>query len=487
MDLKKINFGDRVAENEASKLDEYFVETEQWHSLKNGDVDVVFGSKGAGKSALYTLALRNKEYFTKQNIFLISAEKPTGTTVFSDINTEPPTKETEFVYLWKLYICQLISNFLNENGHNDGDAKKVNDILVEAGLLEQKSTLKKMINKAMRFAKRFIDIESVEAGPAADGSFTGKITFRSPSDEQELAGYKSIDELIEMLANYLSENEIKIWILFDRLDVAFEQSLELEKNALRALFKTYRDIEEHLNIRFKIFLRDDVWKRITNDGFREASHITRTTTISWTDQTLMNLIISRALNNADIISKYSINKSETLSQYSKQEELYYKILPKQVEIGEKQSDTFNWIKSRVKDGLNNVAPRELIHFYNESIKNEIKSIEIGNSQSEEPNIVSRQSIKSAAAEVSKVRTEQTLFAEYNEFKEYILKLENAKAEHNLETLSSIWNTSQKQAENIATKLAEIGFFEAKSAKVDKLFKIPFLYRPYLSIVQGKAF
>lgn len=487
MDLKNINFGDRVAENEAAKLYEYFVETEQWHSLKNGDIDVVFGSKGSGKSALYTLSLKNKDFFESKNIMLISAEKPTGATIFSDISQTPPTQENEFVYLWKLYICQLISNYLKENNHNDGDAKDVYDLLVEVGLLEGSSNLKKMVNSALQFAKQFIDIESIEAGASLESGLSGKITFRSPNKEQERDGFISVDDIISKLANYLQAKDIKIWILFDRLDVAFEQSMELEKNALRALFKTYRDIEEHSNIRFKIFLRDDVWNRITSDGFREASHITRTTTISWTDQNLMNLIISRAVNNTEITDKFKVLKDEILKQYDKQEELYYKMFPRQVEIGEKQSDTFNWIKSRVKDGLNNVAPRELIHFYNESLKNEIKSIGIGNNQAEEPNILSRQSIKQASSEVSKVRTEQTLFAEYNHLKKYIMKLENSKAEHSLTTLSTIWELDTKTAETIANQLAEIGFFEAKAAKLEKIFKIPFLYRPYLSIIQGKAF
>ncbi len=60
MDLAKVSFGDRVAENESAQLSGYFVKTEQWNSLFKGDVDVIFGSKGSGKSALYTLLL-NKE------------------------------------------------------------------------------------------------------------------------------------------------------------------------------------------------------------------------------------------------------------------------------------------------------------------------------------------------------------------------------------------------------------------------------------------
>lgn len=56
MDLTGVSFGDRVAENESSRLSRYFVKTAEWNSLLGGDVDVIFGSKGSGKSALYTLS-----------------------------------------------------------------------------------------------------------------------------------------------------------------------------------------------------------------------------------------------------------------------------------------------------------------------------------------------------------------------------------------------------------------------------------------------
>ncbi|QPK61888.1 hypothetical protein IVG45_13555 [Methylomonas sp. LL1] len=486
MDLQGISFGDRVAENEADKLSTYFVKTEQWESLKNGEVDVVFGPKGSGKSALYTLLLNQDNLFPDQNIILISAEKPTGKPVFSDITSEPPTSENEFVTLWKIYICQLITSKLLEKNLCTDEAKYVADKLREAGLIDDQNTLQKLVNKALRFAKRLLDIESIEGGANTEG-LTGKITFRTPSDELEKKGYASVDELIEKLNHYLKKVQLNTWILFDRLDVAFDQSLDLEKNALRALFKAYRDVEEHTNIRLKIFLRDDIWKRITNEGFREASHITRTTTISWSDRNLKNLIISRSLDNNKILEYYKVDRNEILSDYNQQEEFYYKLFPRQVDTGERQSDTFNWIKSRVKDGLNNVAPRELIHFYNEAIANERKEQNIGNHYVEAPNLISRQAIKNATNEVSKVRTEQTIFAEHPELRGYVMALENSKAEHNIQTLSSIWSIDEKKCEEIANALSEIGFFELKPAKTEKLYKIPFLYRYYLEISQGKAF
>ena len=333
-----------------------------------------------------------------------------------------------------------------------------------------------------------MNIESIEGLTSIlQVGLTGKITFRTPSPELQNKGYKSVDELLEKLNQYLSKIGKRVWLLCDRLDVAFDETLELEGNALRALFKAYRDIEEYDYIFLKIFLRDDIWRRITESGFREASHITRMTTISWSHRTLMNLIVLRALNNKEIIDFYNSDYEAIKNDYNKQVEFYYQLFPRQVDIGEKQSDTFNWIKNRVTDGLNNVNPREVIHFYSEAITQEKREQNIGNDRIESPNIVSRDSIKNSAYEVSRVKTEQTIFAEHPSLREYIIALENNKAEHNLETLSEIWKVGAEQASEIANSLAEIGFFEQRTAKVEKIYKIPFLYRFCLKITQGKAF
>lgn len=486
MNLSEISFGDRVAENEAQTLANYFVQTQPWDRLYSGEIDIVFGSKGAGKSALYTLLLNKATNLKERNIFLISVEKPTGKTVFSDITMEPPTSEQEFVTLWKIYFCQLIVKWLLENDLCKGTAETVAAELKKVDLLEEKNTLKHLVNRAKEFARKLIHIESVEGGMGTEG-VTGKITFRTPTRELQKKGYKSVDDLLDDLNEYLEEIGQTCWILCDRLDVAFDQNTDLEKNALKALFKTYRDIEEYKAIHLKVFLRDDIWNRITKDGFREASHITKTVNITWNTRSLLHLIVSRALENKVIIDKYGINKDEILSDHVKQNEFYYKMFPKQVDIGEKQSNTFDWILSRIRDGLNNTPPRELIHYYNESVTQEIKEQEINNDKIEEPNIVSRLAIKNAAYEVSKVRTEQTIFAEYPNLRKYIEDLENKKAEHTLSTLSEVWNINENKAKNIANKLAEVGFFDLKSAKNDQIYKIPFFYRFYLHIVQGKAY
>ena len=64
--LKSISFGERVAEDETTALAKYFVETDQWDRILKGEIDVVRGEKGSGKSAIYSLLVaRTDDLFDK--------------------------------------------------------------------------------------------------------------------------------------------------------------------------------------------------------------------------------------------------------------------------------------------------------------------------------------------------------------------------------------------------------------------------------------
>ena len=84
--LTKAVFGSRIAEEEIDRLQLYFVETEQWRKVLAGDVDIVFGAKGSGKSALYSLLVARKDELRlgRRTIFL-AGENPRGTPAFRDL------------------------------------------------------------------------------------------------------------------------------------------------------------------------------------------------------------------------------------------------------------------------------------------------------------------------------------------------------------------------------------------------------------------
>ena len=55
--LQMSNFGQRVAEDESAELEHYFVQTDHWARIFGGEIDVIYGAKGTGKSALFSLLI----------------------------------------------------------------------------------------------------------------------------------------------------------------------------------------------------------------------------------------------------------------------------------------------------------------------------------------------------------------------------------------------------------------------------------------------
>ena len=56
-----------------------------------------------------------------------------------------------------------------------------------------------------------------------------------------------LDELLGLANGVLDEARLTLWIAFDRLDVAFAETPDLERNALRALFRAYNDLKGRIS------------------------------------------------------------------------------------------------------------------------------------------------------------------------------------------------------------------------------------------------
>jgi len=324
----------------------------------------------------------------------------------------------------------------------------------------------------------------LDPNTGAPMGLAGKITFREPSAASAKAGAVSVGALFDAAEATLAELPLTIWVLIDRLDVAFAESAQLEANALRALFKTYLDLLGLEHIRLKIFLRTDIWQRITRgQGFREASHITRKAIIQWDRASLMNLVIRRAVQSTELLEFCGLD-AETAQL--NQRTLIDRLFPDQVEIGPNKPKSFDWILSRTSDGTGQNAPRELIHFLNAARAEELRRLDLGSPEGDVESVFSRAAIKNALPEVSKVRLDQTLLAEYPDLRDYVLGLEQEKTLQRPETLCRIWHKTEVEATAIAESLAEVGFFEKRGSKDHPEYWVPFLYRPALRMIQGSA-
>lgn len=489
--LRHLEIGERVAEEEVERLEKYFVETDQWRQMDAGKVDVVYGPKGSGKSALYTLLNKRENEFFDRGILLAAGENVRGATVFRSMVTDPPPSELAFQSLWKLYCLTLIANTLRSYDVREGKASQLIASLVEAGLLPTSTTISAIFKSVTAYLRNWLsrDAKSVTYELSVDAA-TGtptvsrKTEFADQTEQQNLNEIP-VDELLDMANSALEAAGLKLWLLFDRLDVAFADSANLERNALRALFRTYNDMKSYSNISLKIFVRDDIWRRITEGGFTEASHITRSLTISWSPESLLNLIVLRLLSNQPIIDYCGVDADAVRSDYAAQKNLFYSLVPDKIDSG-KNPKTFEWMVSRTTDGTEQPAPRELIHLLSTVRKLQILRFERGAAEVEETQIFERAPFKEALTEVSKVRYEQTLLAEYPALRDYLNQLEGEKCEQTPESLAKLWNVPIEEASRIAKQLSEVGFFYVIGDKANPSFWAAFLYRPALNLVQGKA-
>ena len=62
-----VHCGDPAAENEATQLDNYFLETEQFRLTLNGGLNIILGRKGSGKTAIF-IQTRNRMRANRNNI-----------------------------------------------------------------------------------------------------------------------------------------------------------------------------------------------------------------------------------------------------------------------------------------------------------------------------------------------------------------------------------------------------------------------------------
>lgn len=275
-------------------------------------------------------------------------------------------------------------------------------------------------------------------------------------------------------------------MLLDRLDVAFAESYDLEQNALRALFRVYLDLLDFEHIRLKIFLRTDIWNRITSGGFREASHITKHVTVAWDRSSLLNLIVRRALHNQSVCDHFEVEPMEVLASTKTQEEFFFRMYPKQVDVGPNKPLTLDWMLSRTRDGSQLNAPRELIHLLGSLRTQQMRQFELGEPAPDADLLFARPAFKQALPEVSEVRLTQTLYAEHSDLRESIEALRGERTLHRPDTLASIWEVDAAAAKNTAERLVEVGFFESRGSKEHPEYWVPFLYRDALNLIQGAA-
>lgn len=477
--LEALDLGSSVAEHD-SHLERHFIETQTFNDLISDRCDLIEGDKGTGKTALYKiLEKKYTQYSQLKDTEVVAAFNLTGNPVFQNLLQCPVLTEAQYGSLWKTYILSIAGNYilnLYEDNFND-KMKQLDKILKKNSLRVQDETPGTVFTRLTNFLKK-IKPDAVACPVSVNDSgiinLTPMVSFKGESDRED-------DEKIphEYALRVLNEVAgtvgLNIWLALDRLDEAFVGNVEIEVPTLRALLRTYLDMNEFSNIKLKLFIRKDLFRKIIAGGFVNLTHINaRKKEIVWDDDDLENLLKKRVFENTQFVA--------SLGEFISKESYFSLLFPEQVDSGLRKSKTWNWMIARIRDG-NGISPRNLIDLVQKAQEAQCRREE-REPRKVETNIslIESDSIKKGLSRLSEMRVEDTLLAEAANLQEYIERFRYGKAEHNLDTIQMILDLDN--FEETVQELVNIGFLEKTKSGT---YKVPMLYRDGLKITQGKAF
>ncbi len=271
---------------------------------------------------------------------------------------------------------------------------------------------------------------------------------------------------------------LRVWVILDRLDEAFQGFPSVEVPALRALLRTYLDLLEFDHLRLKLFVRRDLFRKVIHGGFVNLTHVNaRKSEIVWDEDDLLNLLCERMKESGEFLPLVG---AEDLTN----EQIFYSVFPSQIDVGERKPNTWNWVISRIRDGNHVKPPRNLIDLITKAREAQLRREDREARVFEKGiPIVEADSFRRALSRLSEERVEDTLLAEAGEAVELIEKFRNGRSEHNRNSLSELLNLSGSQLEEAINRLKEAGFLD----EIGQSFKVPMLYREGLKIIQGKSY
>lgn len=292
--LQKLDFGSSSAENEMKTLQGYYLKTDAFNRALRGEVQLVVGRKGSGKSAIF-LQIRDKERSKSKNIVLDL--KPEGYKLikfkeqilqYLQEGTLSHTITAFWEYILLLEICHRVIE-------NDKSRHKIDTNLFEPYRALAESYKKEHYLTEGDFSERMSKLmDNLTSSYKIKFGQSTNIRLSIP-EITNLLHKSDISALRNDLVNYLKHKD-KVWLLLDNIDKGWPSSGLQHEDFLimRTLIDALRNIQrslskERIDLYPILFLRNDVYELLvekTSDRQKEAKEL-----IDWVDPDLLREIL----------------------------------------------------------------------------------------------------------------------------------------------------------------------------------------------------
>lgn len=459
--IESLQFPEVNAADQRQDLNLLFQRTTDFERFLDDTTCLIRGRKGTGKTALYWLFLKHKSVAQKlahgrlDNTVFLSAhgrfqESRPSRDEFQIIHQILQQDRGTWEAFWRAY---LLFRCHQENLFNFPKGKKGAKF----------SELKKIINN--------LPIERWQS------ECTQALLLLSTNSELRLIVKDAIDILLNEEAKNSSQ---KLWFLYDDLDEDFPEVGGIRQQALTGLFQLVQscDANRLTEIRFKIFLREDIWNRLSFDN---KSHFTgRDIILQWTRIDFLRLALRQATQSEDfknLVDRISPVAFESIDQATEE------AIDKALEIlwgsrrrgGNRAKNVSRWVYERLTDSSGTTFPRSLSILLKGAKEQELSYKGQSSSKFRTDRLLQGKSLEFGLKKASEKRCEE-IKEEYPDLTKFFDSLKGKLAFLSKEQLQTVWQESAHDIavfEEFASFLSEIGIIEWREK--EKRYKVADIY------------
>lgn len=488
--IDTLDFGSSTAEKD-TLLETARIETSVFTDIVADRVDLIRGTKGSGKTALFrifTKHLTQHVYDTERIVIINGVEEPAGDPIFQAFKPRfEELQELDLHNFWRVYLVALI----NRHVFNAQQLQKVlrpvrkdidqfQQICREHNFPFEKKAkgLVYIVDWALSAARQ------LRYGATVTSDGTIKVSVEPTSQKSARLGDVPqdtpifINEIRTKLLDILQKVDLRVWVMIDRLDEVFPRRSDLETKALRSLLLTTNSFPDH-RLRLKLFLRDDIFRSLIDpeSGFTALTHVTDRASdiLNWDPDLICKLIVKRIYCYEIFRKHFDVNAERLDNDKEYQLECFHHIFPQRAGRSMK---TLDWIYSYCQDGQGVVTPRDIIDLL-QYARSEQMNI-FNKAPQKVKDVMSFEALKYGYQKMSERRVTTYLQAEFPHlWNRYISRLENQKSTFTREALNRILETDDNR---IAKTLVDVGVLSFVPKKA--VYTVPHLYRWGMKMIQG---
>jgi len=499
--LKDVDLGNFVAESD-TVLNDAWVQTSAYSDLLDDRVDIIPGTKGSGKSAIFLLLVNFKadEQFKNKKVVVAHGIDAPGDPVFHAFSdTFKQFTEEEFVSFWCIYLVSLANaQFIRGERYADALAIAASEIdlfrraCAEAQIpeIEASRSLKDVLDWAIRVF-RAMGPKICLKPPVDFGELEIKLGNSVTNEDPTRQGYlqnkhpQYVNEIKDKLDFILKKCGLSLWLLVDRLDELFPRRSELERIALRGILRAARHFSSSY-IWVKIFLRDDVMDQVASGGFTALTHVTarQANTLCWRKDQLLAMMVKRFFpaKQKELARYLEVATFRLNDGPDYQKTVFDKIFPPTMTYGGSKVPAFEWIYEHCADGRGVVTPRDVLLLLIRA-KGWQQEQCLANPNGKTEDLISAEALCYGWRELSVHKRQTYLQAEFPHFWRHMQKFHGGQCTY---TAKELRKKIGRASFEVIESLLAIGFISRGNHEGNEVYTIPLLYRHGMDIVPDSS-